>query len=305
MHAPARRVPPRWPAERMFALSEVRLHRRLRVGERALNVTTNDATVAAYLDRACARLMDAPSADAELDEGVIAWDGREASVWFNARRIAITPGATDALEAGVRGVSALLAAALRLLRRQQALYAVGLSSGVACIAVAASPGVGKTTLALELLGRGWSTFGDEFLLLDRETLAVEGIPLALMVREPSLAALGNERLSAVTRRGTLLSNLGGVRTWHDLDVEEAFGRDAVAAPRPLTHLIVYDRGGTAASLESISPATATLAILPHFFIDSFAVRDIWEIVARLERVQCFRLRARDHRCAADELEKLA
>lgn len=290
----------------MFALmDEVRFQRRLRVGERALNVATNDATIAGYLDRACARLMDAPSDDAVVDEGVVEWNGCDASVWFNAHRIALTPDPTDALEAGVRGVSALLAAALRRLRRQQAVYAVGVASADACVAVAALPGVGKTTLALELLRRGWAMFGDEFLLLDRETLVVEGIPLAPMVREPSLEALGDEHLTELTRRGTLRSTMGGVPTWHDLDVEEAFGRNAVATPRGLTHLILYERsGGAAATLDPLSPATAALAILHHFFIESFAFADMWEIVARLGRVQCFRLRASDHRSAADLLEKL-
>lgn len=269
---------------------------------------TNDPSIDEYVARACARL----SLDSKerldpwaLDEGAILWDGQAGAVWFNGRRISLPADTRDPLETGIRGVGALLAQAFRRLRRQQALYAVGVAKGDACIAVAAASGTGKTTLALELLRRGWSAFGDEFLLLDRETLIVEGVPLALMVREPSLAVLGDKRLERLTQRGNLVSRMGGVRTWHDLDIERAFGRGALAAPRPLTHLVIFERSDNAvSSLESVSPATATLEILPHLFIDSLKVSDMWEAVERFARVECFRARVTDHRSGADLLEKL-
>ena len=279
----------------------------LRVAGRTLVVETNHPSIEAYLSRACARFSfpQSPVTGAPHDRGAIRWDGEAGSVWFNGRQVARSTGC-EPLEAGIRGLATLLTELLRSQSERQALYAVGFARGQACVALAAAPGAGKTTVALELLRRGWSIFGDEFLLLDRDSLAVEGVPLALMVREPSLAVLGDERLERIIRRGMLSSTIGGVRTWHDVDVERTFGAGAVAKPQRLTHLVVYERTDVAdASLERISHAAATLEILPHFFFGKLSVDDMWETVARFEAVPCFRLRANDFRSAADLLDALA
>jgi hypothetical protein len=271
-------------------------------------VVTNDPAIGEYLTRACERLILEPNARLEasaLDLGAILWNDRSFEVSFNGRPLDVAGGAGGPLEAGIRGFAALLAVTLRRLRHQRALYALGLAKGAVCVAVAASSGVGKTTLALELLRRGWSTFGDELVLLDRESLVMQGIQLALMVREPSLVALGDERIAQATRSGSLVSMLNGVRTWHDVDIERTFGSSAVAAPRPLTHFVIYGRSeGGDCSLEPVSPAAAALEILPHFFIDSFRADDMWEVVEHLGRLRCFRLRAADHRTAADLIERI-
>jgi hypothetical protein len=201
--------------------------RTLRIGERNLRVATNDPTIDAYLARACARFAAEPDVahDPSLsDEGTIDWDGRAGVVRCNGRALDLPAAAIAPLEVGVVGVAALLAHVMRRLRRQQAFYATGVSKGTACIAIAAAPGVGKTTLALELLCRGWAAFGDEFLLIDRESMIVEPIPVALMVREPSIAAVGDERLERLTRRMDLVSNIVRPRRRRDAAAAHASRR---------------------------------------------------------------------------------
>ena len=48
-----------------------------------------------------------------------------------------------------------------------------------------SPGTGKTTLTLELLGRGWTYISDDLAPLDLETGFIEVFPKPLSVKDPS------------------------------------------------------------------------------------------------------------------------
>lgn len=286
-----------------------RVRRILRIGDRALRIVTNEASIAAYVDGACERLIVGAGAEFDataIDRGEIFWNGQTVDVSFNGEPLDVFAGCAPPLEAGIRAVAALVAATLRRLSGRRALYALGVAKGDVRLAIAAASGAGKTTLALELLRRRWSTFGDELLLLDRKTLVVDGVRLALMVREPSLDVLGDARVARATRGGSLVSLMNGIRTWHDVDVERTFGRDAIAAPGPLTHVVLYERSedGTS-SLDRISPAAAALEILPHFFIDALAPDDMWEAVDLFGRLTCVRLRAADHRAAAELVEQLA
>lgn|GEM_PF-1638258 len=289
--------------------TEQRFESTFRVGDRALRVHTNAPAVFEYLRRSFKHLAieaGKPADLAAVDEGCILRVGGETELWFDGCRVSVDRRLSGAIHAAAYGSAKLLGKTLRRLDRQRALYAAGITRGEACIAIAAPSGTGKTTLALELLRRGWSSYGDEFLLLDRKTLVAEAVPLAFMVREPTLAAIDDPILERRIRRGALVSDSDGVRTWHDLDIAKAFGNGAIAAPRVLTHLVLLARSPDGvSSCEKISPAALTLELLPHLFVESLQVADIWEAAERFQRVACYRLRASDHRAAADMLMELA
>jgi len=277
------------------------------VGDRLLCLKTNDATIDEYLRR-CYRRLVAASPVASVtghDEGALLWDGNGLELWFDGLRLGERRRFEDVLAAAVWGSAKLLGMTLRRLNRCRAYYATGAVHGDACVAIAAPSATGKTTLALELLRRNWATYGDEFLLLDRRTLVVEGVPLAFMVRESSFELLDDPLLERRVRAGTMWSGAAPARTWYDFDVQEAFGYGAVATPRALTHLVLLERSSDGlSSLETISPAAATLELLPNLFVECLRIADVWEAVERFERVACYRLFATDHRTAADMLENL-
>jgi hypothetical protein len=292
-----------------IAAREQTFRRTFVVGDRALRVQTDDPIVDAYLGRAWARLASPVDAEISvtvpLDEGAIFWRSGNAEIWFDGHRLTLDRTLETPLEAAVRGAATLIGKTMRRLQRRRALYAAGLATGNACVAIAGPSGTGKTTLALELLRRGWATYGDEFVLLDRATLEVAGVPLAFMVREPALERLDDRDLARRVRAGTFVSDADGVRTWHDLDVEEAFGSAAIAKPHRLTHLVVLARSENGiSSLETLSPANAALELLPHLFSECLRVADVWETVELFEQAACYRLCAADHRSAAGMLDAM-
>ena len=269
---------------------------------------TNEPAIAAYLDAALRRMSigrEVPANVAGIDRGAILWGSGGAELWLDGRPITFDRKPSGPLEAAFCGSAALLGKSLRRLERQRGLYAAGMSRGDACVAIIAPSGTGKTTLALELLRRGWSTYGDEFLVIDRATLVAEAVPLAFMVRESALDSLDDFALAQRVRDGAIVDEKSGIRTWHGFDVADEFGAAAIAAPRPLTHVVLLERSRDGfASYERISAAALALELLPRLFIENLQVADIWETAAALRRVACYRLCAGDHRVAADALAKL-
>jgi hypothetical protein len=282
--------------------------RTLCVGERTLQITTNEPAVDEYLRFACARLeRTAPGPQSSLDlldRGSIEWQDGRAGLTFNGHRLNVNRLFKSALDAAVAGTAELLGQTFRRLTTRRAMYATGLTRRGVCLALVAPSKTGKTTLALELLRRGWSTYGDEFVLFDRETLLVEAVPLAFMVRQTALDVLGDSLLQRRIQRGSLVTETGGERTWHDVDVPAVFGDRALAEPRPLTHVILAERGDAGVALEKCPRAAMSIELLPSLFVENLQPKDIWETLQALQSVACYRLRLGDVRASADLLEGL-
>ncbi len=241
---------------------------------------------------------------AAIDTGAIDWDAGSAILTFGGAPLPPIGGLSTPLEAGVSGAAALFAKSFRRMHGQRALYATGLASGSRALALIAPSGAGKTTLLLEMLRRGWSTFGDEFLLVDRETLVAQAFPLGLAIREASLLLGGDARVADACAGGSA-TGVAPERTFHGIDIVETFGAPALAGPRPLTHLVLFERDGAAVpAMRRVPSSVAALRIMPHLFIDELALDDVWETVNSFSRLACYQLTAPDAACAADLLETL-
>ncbi|MBV8151581.1 MAG: hypothetical protein JO101_06790 [Candidatus Eremiobacteraeota bacterium] len=263
----------------------------LHVKERYLSIGAEQLVVASYLGRAFQRLRTTSRIDSlPVDAGTVAWDG-----------------SGDALLSVVRQAAALLGQSFRKLQAYQALYAAGVARGDAAIALAAPSGTGKTTLTLELIRRGWQTYGDEFLLLERATNVVHPFPQAFTIREPSLRLLHDAALAQACRRDALWAHDGRTRTWLAIDPAEVFRRSIFAAPRRLSQVVLLHRAADSrrSTLEPISGSIAALELVPHHFIESLRIEHVWEMADRLSNIPCYRLNLADHRSAADAIEQLA
>jgi hypothetical protein len=239
-----------------------------------------------------------------VDSGSIGWDGSSTTLTFGGERLPRIEGTGTSLEAAIRGAATLFGMTFRRMRTHRALYSAGAVAGPKAFALVAPSGTGKTTLLLELLRRGWTTLGDEFILLDRETLVAQPFPLGLAIRETALPACTDPRVAAACASAPATGS-PGARTFHEIDIANTFGAWAVAGPQPLTHVVLLERTpGVEPNLERIPGSVAALRALPNFFIDDVAMADIWETVDAVSRLACYRLTAPDCRSAAALLETL-
>ena len=131
-----------------------------------------------------------------------------------------------------------------LARGREALHASAIDTPLGVVAIAAPGGMGKSTLALELIGRGWSLFADDTVVLEQSVDSVLAHPasphLNLPVSAPDAEALG-----------TCLADLAGE---HWIAVGSSCDR-----PRPLGALVLLRArgrsatGGEAARSDSALP----------------------------------------------------
>jgi hypothetical protein len=69
----------------------------------------------------------------------------------------------------------------------EALHASAVSTDRGVVAIVAASGTGKSTLALELIRRGWPLFADDTVVLGRRGEAIEAHPAAPFVNLPATA----------------------------------------------------------------------------------------------------------------------
>ncbi len=112
----------------------------------------------------------------------------------------------------------------------EALHACAVDSPEGVVAVAGPSGMGKTTLALELVGRGWPLVADDVLTLGETPEGVRAHPGTphMNVSEPPPGAIDPEPL------GTTLGTLAGER-W--IAVHRTAGE-----PRPVRLVCLLERG---------------------------------------------------------------
>lgn len=249
--------------------------------------------------------MDSGESRAPVDSGRIGWADSTSTLTFEGVLLPRVEPAGGPLEAGVRGAATLFGMSFRRMRAARAVYAAGVARGANAVAILAPSGAGKTTLLLEMLRRGWQAFGDEFLLLERQSLVAQPFPLGLAIRESALPLCADPRVARACANALVTSDRDGDRTFHGIDVADVFGAAALAEARPLTHVVLFERDAAdVAVLEPLPPAVAALRILPHFFIDDLAMPDVWETIDAVARFACYRLRAPDVGTAATLLDRL-
>lgn len=261
----------------------------LRLCERALRIRCDHPAIHTYVERAFGRLRAAPSEAAALaytDEVTVRWSGT--------------------LAPAIGAIAQALATSFRALHRHRAVYAAGLCADGTALLLAAPSGTGKTTVCLELLRRGWQTYGDEFVLLERRTLRAYPFEQAFAVRERSLDRLRSAALYAACAADPTVTHDAGGRTWHGIDVAATFGEHTIAHPRPLTH-VVYMTPSTdgRTTLAPAAPAACALRLIPHLYVESLQIADVWETIEGLARLACYELSIADARTAADLLAQLA
>jgi hypothetical protein len=129
----------------------------------------------------------------------------------------------------------------------EALHACAVETELGVVAVAAPSGMGKSTLACELMRRGWPLFADDVLILSRRAEAIE-----------AQAATPHMNVSAGVGDpddlGETLANLAGER-W--LAVRRSAG-----AGRPVAAVVVFERGPGFA-LEAKPLRGTPLALAPY------------------------------------------
>lgn len=159
------------------------------------------------------------------------------------------------------------------------LHASALSRHGGVVAFASSTGGGKTTLALELLRRGWSITSDDVLALERRERSIYAHPAPGVLNAPAAEA-------ALETLGVPLATIGD-EVWLETG--------AVATePQPLVAVILYERAnGGALRIEPI-PATP-IDLLPHLWDargDGDRARERFEFVSDLvAEVAVYRLEA--------------
>ncbi|HXN38335.1 MAG TPA: hypothetical protein VN892_09880 [Solirubrobacteraceae bacterium] len=137
---------------------------------------------------------------------------------------------------------------ISVMRGYEALHASAVESSSGALAIAAPTGMGKTTLALELMQRGWPLISDDVLALastQQGVLAYPGTP-HMNLAESSLEGLEPQEI------GATLALIAGER-WLS-------AHDIAREPRPMRAICLLERGpGLALDVHVLPPSPLPLA----------------------------------------------
>lgn len=161
----------------------------------------------------------------------------------SATRLACAPREADALD-WQRVLLTRVLPNVGIARGHEALHACAVESPLGVVAVAAASGTGKSTLAGELIRRGWPLFADDVLTLRRAGEAIEAQPatphMNVSAADPrgddlglTLALLAGERWVAVRESSSTGSGVAAVAI-----LERGPGLSLAAEPLPASPLLL-------------------------------------------------------------------
>lgn len=275
-------------------------HVSLGILNRTLRIGTDDEVVARYLHNAFRRLRCEPGETA-TDDAFIIMRAPEPRVVFGGATLTLAPDRRQTpFSVAFYGAQAILERAFARVEGHVVLRAAAVDCGAGAVAVSGLAGIGKTTLAIELLSRGASFFGDEYVFLREHDNLVTPFLRSLMVREPALALFANDSPIAKACRRSAWRRTAAYRIWDYIDPVEAFGAGAVAQPSRLRAAILLERGHRT-HLAPLSASVYALSAVPHLG----SLDRAWRLTERLREVRCYRLTMKDVPSAAQLVQDVA
>ena len=278
--------------------------------ERRLVVRSDSADVLDYVRNVYRRVrVEAPALpDEAFDTGVILADAPAGDPWlaFNGEPVPYQGEAPSTpFRLGFYGSSKLFRLSFRQNPRWRSLYAAALRIGDGAVIVAAHSGIGKTTLALGLVGLGAGFYGDEFVFVRKEDAMVRGLPRTLMIRERTLPIVDNKRLTEVCAASEPRKTQHGDRIWDGIDVADVFGEKVYAEPAPLSAVVLLERGDDpGVSTERIPSALAAVECCKRFNLDLNGFDRLTEVATMLADTRCYSVKSASPRKTAETVMSL-
>ena len=184
------------------------------------------------------------------------------------------------------------------------LYAAALRLGQKAIIISARSGIGKTSLALELMARGAGFYSDEFVFLRKSDKAVCGLARALLIRERTLSLFADARLRTVCEASAPRMPHGD-RIWDNIDAADVFGEQIYAQPASLAAAIMLERSvADAAVIEEVPAALAAADFTKRVNVELSPFDRLADTALMLAGTPCYRVSASSPRSAALAIEGL-
>jgi len=276
--------------------------------ERRLIVHSDAPEVLEYLCSAYRRVrvpLPADGDDADVDRGhILANNGADWLV-FNGEPVVYPEDKPSThFRLAFYGSSKLIRLSFRRNDAWHSLYAAALRLGDKAIVVSAQSGIGKTTLALELMARGAGLFSDEFVFIRKSDRMVFGLPRALLIRERTLSVFSDPRLKAVCDASPPRVPHGDP-VWDNIDPGDVFGDRVFAQPAPLAAAIMLERSpGAHATVEHVPAGLAAADFTKRINLELDPFDRLTSAALMLSGIPCYRVNASSPASAADAIEAL-
>jgi hypothetical protein len=242
--------------------------------------------------------------DERCDTGAILANNGDNWLYFNGQRVEFPEEKPSTnFRLAFYGASKLIRLSFRRNPAWHSLYAAALSLQGRAILISAQSGIGKTTLALELIARGGRLYSDEFAFVRKADRFVSGLSRALLIRERTLSVFPHARLREICEASTPRTRHGD-RVWDNIDAGDVFGEAVFAAPAPLAGVFMLERSDGAPKTEQITPSLAAVDFTQRLNADAEGFERFVDTTQMLAGIPCYRISAAKSRDAADCIERL-
>ena len=286
--------------------------------ERRLVIETDCAEVLEYVCAAYRRvrvpLPDARQEPAPVDYGQIRTNGDGSWLEFNGLPVdypSEKPATTFRL--AFYGSSKLLRMSFARNPAWHSFYAAALTLDGKAVVISAESGIGKTTLALQLMACGARFLSDEFVFIRTSDRMVSGLPRSMMIRERTLSIFPDPRLRSVCMSSTPRMPYGD-RVWDTIDPGEVFGESVFGEPAPLAAAVLLERApghkhgerrlqGIAA-IEQVASVIAAGEFAKRINSDQTPFGRLADCASILAGIPCYRVAAPSPAAAADVIARV-